>query len=93
MTFGNKQCFTSGMDKRDEALEEAIAAAGGPAELARFITKHQEEISAQAVCDWKRCPPKRVLIVERATGTTAAGAPRVSRHRLRPDIYPEEQAA
>lgn len=76
--------------ERDEALERAIQVAGGPAELARFITQHDEKISAQAICDWKRCPPKRVLIVERATGTDGNGKPRVSRHELRPDLYPEE---
>lgn len=79
--------------ERDSALELAIQMAGGPAELARFITEHQEKISAQAICDWRRCPPTRVLIVERASGTDGNGRPRVSRHRLRPDLYPEEQAA
>lgn len=82
------------MDReRDPALERAIEAAGGPAELARFITEHQEKITAQAVCDWKRCPPARVLIVERATGTNGNGLPRVSRHELRPDLYPREELA
>lgn len=81
------------MRERDEALEKAISAAGGPAELARFITEHQEPITAQAICDWKRCPPKRVLIVERATGTDGHGRPRVSRHELRPDMYPPEELA
>lgn len=77
--------------ERDPALERAIEAAGGPAELARFITEHQGPISAQAVCDWKRCPPARVLIVERATGTDGHGRPRVARHELRPDLYPAEE--
>ena len=73
------------MEDRDPALERAIEAAGGPAELARFITEHHERITAQAICDWRRCPPTRVLIVEKASG--------VSRHKLRPDIYPQERAA
>jgi DNA-binding transcriptional regulator YdaS (Cro superfamily) len=74
------------MDDKDPALKRAIEAAGGPAELARFITQNHENITAQAICDWKRCPPTRVLMVERASG--------VSRHELRPDIYPlQEQAA
>jgi len=73
------------MDERDPALDRAIKAAGGPAELARFITEQHESISAQAICGWKRCPPARVLVVEKASG--------VPRHELRPDIYPVEQAA
>lgn len=81
------------MDKRDPALDRAITAAGGPAELARFITEHQGPITAQAICDWKRCPPARVLTVEKAAGVDGHGKLRVSRHELRPDLYPEEQAA
>lgn len=81
------------MDKRDPALARAIDFAGGPAELARFITEHQEKITAQAVCDWKRCPPARVIVVERATADPDTGQPRVTRHELRPDVYPAEQAA
>lgn len=75
------------MENRDEALERAITLAGGPAELARYITENQGSITAQAICDWKRCPPARVLVVEQATKGE------VSRHDLRPDIYPREQAA
>ena len=75
-------------DDRDAALERAIERAGGPAALARFISQHYEPITAQAVCDWRRCPPLRVLQVERA----ARGV--VTRHELRPDLYPpQEQAA
>lgn len=82
------------MDEQVTALERAIAAAGGPAALARFITEHQEKITAQAICDWKRCPPKRVLLVERAAGVDPeTGRPKVSRHELRPDLYPVEAAA
>lgn len=81
--------------ERDPALERAIEAAGGPAELARFITATpgQEPITAQAICDWKRCPPKRVIVTERATGTDGHGKPRVSRFELRPDLYPEDEQA
>lgn len=75
------------MDKRDEALERAIELSGGPAELARFITANQGPITAQAICDWRRCPAGRVLTVEQATKGE------VTRHDLRPDIYPREQAA
>lgn len=40
-------------------------------------------ISAQAISQWRRVPVERVLEVERITG--------VSRHELRPDIYPTEE--
>jgi DNA-binding transcriptional regulator YdaS (Cro superfamily) len=39
-------------------------------------------ISPAAVSQWDRVPAERVLEVERATG--------VSRHELRPDLYPVE---
>lgn len=81
--------------KRDEALERAIEAAGGVTALARFINEHSPEdqhLTTQAISQWATCPPPRVLLVERAT-SDQAGAPRVTRHELRPDIYPSEQAA
>jgi Putative antitoxin of bacterial toxin-antitoxin system, YdaS/YdaT len=37
-------------------------------------------VTPGAISQWKRVPAERVLDVERATG--------VSRHTLRPDIYP-----
>lgn len=74
-------------EERDPALERAIRLAGGPAALARFISEQYEPITAQAICDWRRCPPLRVLQVEKAT------AGEVNRHELRPDLYPNEQAA
>lgn len=67
---------------RDRALEMAFQAAGGQIEIARFITKRHGPISAQAINKWRRCPADRVLQVEAATKG------RVSRYRLRPDIYP-----
>lgn len=70
------------MKKRDIALQHAIKAVGGPAKLAKFITENFEPISAQAICGWMRCPPRRVLQVELATGG------KIQRHRLRPDIFP-----
>ena len=41
-------------------------------------------VSPMALSNWKRrgVPPERVLDIERATGG------QVSRHELRPDIYP-----
>lgn len=45
------------------------------ADLAREL-----DLTRQAVSRWSRVPPKHVLRVEELTG--------VSRHTLRPDIYP-----
>lgn len=67
----------------DEALERAKQIAGGVAEIAKAIGS----ITPQAVSQWRRVPPNRVLDVERVTG--------VSRHELRPDIFgpaPQEAA-
>jgi DNA-binding transcriptional regulator YdaS (Cro superfamily) len=55
----------------DEAKEKA----GGPAALAKALGK----VTPQAVSQWKRIPPERVLDVERITG--------ISRHKLRPDVF------
>lgn len=85
--------------KRDEALERAIAAAGGVAELTRFINANlpeDEQITTQAISQWSRCPGPRVLIVERAAAEGAKSRHienPPTRHELRPDMYPTEQAA
>lgn len=65
-----------------EALQAAVEKAGSQAEVARIAG-----VSAPAVWKWvqssKRVPAEFVLKIEAATG--------VSRHDLRPDIYPREQ--
>ncbi len=61
-------------------LERAIDAAGGLTKLAASLG-----ITKQAVLQWEEVPPLRVLAVERASG--------VSRHELRPDLYPVEDEA
>jgi len=66
--------------KDDQGLEEAIGKAGGPQVLARLIG-----VSPAAISVWKRVPVNRVFDVERVTG--------VSRHVLRPDFWPEGDAA
>jgi DNA-binding transcriptional regulator YdaS (Cro superfamily) len=63
----------------NEALARAKAAAGGASGLGRALG-----ITKNAVLQWERVPSERVLSVERATG--------VSRHDLRPDLYPRETA-
>ena len=42
-------------------------------------------ISSSAISMWERVPAERVLDVERITG--------VSRHDLRPDLYPTQEPA
>lgn len=59
-------------------LERAKERVGGQAALAKLIG-----VTAQAISQWEEVPPLRVLEVERASG--------VSRHELRPDLYPAEE--
>lgn len=68
--------------RQTAALKRAIRIAGSRAALGQKIGG----ISGQAVGKWLKAgvPPERVLDVEAAT----LGA--VSRHDLRPDIYPRE---
>jgi DNA-binding transcriptional regulator YdaS (Cro superfamily) len=64
-------------------IERAVEKAGGQIALAKLTG-----VSYQAVQKWLRTgsvPAERVLPIEEATG--------VSRHDLRPDIYPREPAA
>lgn len=70
-------------DSPNQALRDAVAAAGGQSALARLIGTSQA-----AVWKWvsrrKDLPAEHVLKVEEATG--------ISRHRLRPDVYGPEPA-
>jgi DNA-binding transcriptional regulator YdaS (Cro superfamily) len=72
------------MSKKNEtpthAKDAAIAAIGGVAETARKLG-----ISPQAVSQWEIIPVKHVLRMEELSG--------ISRHRQRPDIYPNSEAA
>lgn len=64
-----------------QALEKAVEAAGGTrAGLARLLG-----ITMQAVGQWDEAPTGRVLEIERLTG--------VSRHDLRPDLYPRPESS
>ena len=72
-----------------ECLEKAISSVGGLSKLAEKL-----EVSPQVIVNWRkrgRVPPDRVLAVEAATIDAATGQPRVTRHELRPDLYPPEQ--
>lgn len=65
------------------AIDRAVEKAGGLQALAAACG-----VRYQAVQRWsrtRRVPAERVLQVEQASG--------VSRHDLRPDIYPRESAA
>jgi DNA-binding transcriptional regulator YdaS (Cro superfamily) len=60
------------------AIQRACELAGSQSALARML-----QVTPQAVQNWcatGRVPAERVLEIEKATG--------VSRHDLRPDIYP-----
>lgn len=65
------------------ALKNAITAAGGTTALARAVG-----VAPPTIHVWLRStgriPAERVIAVEAATG--------ISRHELRPDIYPVESA-
>lgn len=67
------------MESETTALDRAIDAVGTAHNLA-----FQVGVTPQAVSAWRRVrvPAERVLEVERVSG--------VSRHELRPDIYPKD---
>ena len=69
------------MNTPSNTIQKAIDVAGNSFALADALG-----VSASKVRMWKsRCsvPPQYVIPIEKATG--------VSRHELRPDIYPAEQ--
>jgi DNA-binding transcriptional regulator YdaS (Cro superfamily) len=66
--------------RRPAAVQAAIDAAGGLRKLARML----EISSPSSITSWGQIPAKRVLEIERQTG--------LSRHVMRPDLYPEEPA-
>lgn len=61
-------------------LQKVIERAGSQRKLAQALG-----ITDSAVSQWARVPTSRVLDIERLTG--------ISRHDLRPDIYPRDQEA
>lgn len=65
-----------------EALNKAIREAGGTVKVAEAFG-----ITSQAVSQWPQCPDRRVLALETLCKTA------VSRHDLRPDLYPRDVAA
>ena len=73
-----------------KVLERAIKSAGSLTELAKRVG-----VSPQVVANWRKrgnIPADRVLAIEAAT-RDKNGRPRVLRHDIRPDLYPEEETA
>ncbi|MCC0806528.1 helix-turn-helix domain-containing protein [Methylobacterium sp. W2] len=68
------------MASADHPLCPVFKAAGSAALLARKMG-----VTPQAVHQWRKIPPLRVLEVERITG--------ISRSDLRPDLYPIAKGA
>lgn len=66
-----------------EPLRKAIAIAGGQTKLAAICNTSQGRVWNWLNRD-RRVPAEFVLPIERATG--------VSRHELRPDLYPVEES-
>lgn len=66
-----------------QALKSAVEKAGGQTALASAIGKTQGHVSKWL--ERGHIPAEVVLPIERVTG--------VSRHDLRPDLYPREDAA
>jgi len=65
-----------------EPVALAAREVGGIAELARRLS-----VRPQTFYQWKSVPAKRVLEIEAATEG------KVTRHQMRPDLYPREAAA
>lgn len=81
-----------------KALERAIELCGTQAELASRVAafKQNPKIKQAHVWNWLnrdgQVPADMVLAIEAATHDEH-GRPKVTRHDLRPDLYPEEKAA
>ena len=67
------------MATKNESLRDVIDAAGSAAKIAEHLG-----IKPQAISQWSQVPALRVIAIERFLN----GA--VTRHEMRPDIYPEE---
>lgn len=80
----NKALVTYG-GMSHEAMKRALAVCGGnQSELARRLGTSQQRI-CYVMARENDCPADLVLSCERSTG--------ISRHELRPDLYPREVAA
>jgi DNA-binding transcriptional regulator YdaS (Cro superfamily) len=77
LTYFSRVTIVASMTPKT-ALKKAIKICGGPAATARALG-----IKKQAVHKWKKCPPTRAIPLEAATQCE------VTRHQLRPDLYPD----
>jgi DNA-binding transcriptional regulator YdaS (Cro superfamily) len=66
--------------ERDPALEQALNTRMAVTEIAETLG-----ISRAAVSQWRRVPEKHLAVVARIT--------RISKRRLRPDLYPAREPA
>lgn len=82
MDISKPRVYFAGMDKSADLIDRAAGNVGGQRALAKAMG-----VSPQAVNKWKslRVPSERVLDFERVSG--------LSRHEIRPDIYPREVVA
>lgn len=71
-------------------IDLAIDAVGSLTDLAKRL-----EADPQVLVNWRKrgIPAERVLEVEKATIEPGSDVPKVTRHQLRPDLYPEEAKA
>lgn len=68
------------MAMRTPETDRVIETAGGPAKVAALLG-----LTSQAVSQWDKVPPTRVLVLSRALGIPA--------HEIRPDIFPTPEEA
>lgn len=74
------------METGFEALKRAAAELGGYSAVARAVGVTPQAVS-EKIRRGKSASPKWVLALERETGG------KVTRHQLRPDLYPDEGSA
>lgn len=82
LTYEQHMLYKEGM--QTTALEKAVELLGSQAELARKIGKKQAHIWNWLHRD-RKVPADMAMRIEEAT------AGKVTRHELRPDLYPEQQ--
>lgn len=73
------------MDDKKTPLQRAVTLAGSQTELARRIGVQQAHVWNWLNRSKGKVPGEHVIPIEKATG--------VSRHELRPDLYPIEEGA
>lgn len=79
--FGFDRSIVRAMDKMHTAFAKARDVAGGIPALAKIVDRTPANLYS-LFTRLRPCPPQLVLPIEKATG--------ISRHELRPDIYPVE---